>query len=371
MKSLHTKTALDGIDAAAVLDALLAHLREHELVATARDGGWLLDYEAAQILFVVDGDTLHTAITAPTQESLFDARMMAHYHVAEYAGCEPAAILWEGDQPVFERPPAFRVLTVTSIEDVTPHLRRVRFRGDDLARYERDDDIHCKLILPQPGVNEPEWPRLGADGLPSFPTGEKRLDMRTYTIRRIDAKAGWMEIDFVLHEDAGPGSNWAARAQPGRQIGISGPGGRTARPSAWMLLAGDETALPAIARIVEGLPAQTRGHVIIEVQDAADEVALAPPSGMSLRWLHRGAAAPGTTTQLRDALFACAIPQEGDRLAWVAAEFSTAQAVRAWLRETVGLRGKDQLVVAYWRRGMDETRMKSGGERQAGGKAEE
>jgi len=364
MKPFRTKTAVGGIDAGPVLEALLAHLGEHEMIATAHEEGWLLDYEAAQVLFRAQGDTLHADITAPTPESLFDARMMAHHHIAEYAGCGTEAIRWEGDQPAFERPPAFRVLTVTAAEHISPHMRRVRFRGDDLARYARHDDLHCKLLLPQPGVTQPEWPTLGADGLPRFPTGEKRLDMRTYTIRRIDPEAGWMDIDFVLHDDAGPGSNWAARAQPGHQVGISGPGGRTARPSAWMLLAADETGLPAIARIVETLPPGTRGEVIIEVGGPADEVPLAVPPGMALRWLHRGAQTAGAAPRLQEAILACAIPSEGDRFAWVAAEFSIAQTVRPWLRDTAGLRGKDQLVVAYWRLGMDETRMKSGGARQ-------
>lgn len=102
--------------------------------------------------------------------------------------------------------------------------------------------------------------------MPNFPKGDKRLDIRTYTIRRIHAQQGWFEVDFVLHEDAGPGSRWAAQATKGQQIGLSGPGGRTASPAGWMLLAGDETALPAIARIGEALPAATTGVVIIEVQ---------------------------------------------------------------------------------------------------------
>src|SRR5690606_30188057 len=134
----------------------------------------------------------------------------------------------------------------------------------------------------------PEWPTLAADGMPQFPKGDKRLDIRTYTIRRISAPEGWLEVDFVLHEDAGPGSRWAAQAVAGQQIGLSGPGGRTARPAGWMLLGGDETALPAIARITEVLPADTNGVVLIEVQTPADQIPLTTPASMSVQWLHRG-----------------------------------------------------------------------------------
>lgn len=361
MKTLRTTTAVGGIDAAAVLNALLAHLTEHEFEVRPQDAGWLLDYDGAHIFFLAKGDSLNAEIMAPTQELLFDARMMVHHHLAEFAACDSTAIRWEGDQPAFERPPAFRVLTVVSAQHLTPHMRRLRFRAEDLARYADNENLHCKLLLPQPGVTQPEWPTLGPDGLPCLPSGEKRLDMRTYTIRHIDPQAGWMDIDFVLHEDAGPGAAWAQRAQPGDQIGVSGPGGRSARPAAWMLLAADETGLPAIARIAESLPSGTRGEIMIEVQNAEDELPLSMPESMSLRWLHRNDQRPGQSSLLRHSILACDIPSEEDRFVWVAAEFTTAQTVRKWLRDTVGMSGKEQLVVAYWRLGVDETNMKSGG----------
>ena len=365
MNTLQTWTSVSTPRAHAVLDALLEHLAGHEMFAHASEGGWILDYEGARIRFLAEGGALRASIMAPSPEKLFDARMMAHHHIAEFAACEPDTVRWEGDQPAFERPPAFRVLTAVSFESVSPQLRRVRFRGTDLDRYATNDNLHCKLFFPQPGVTEPEWPVLGPDGLARYPAGEKRLDMRTYTVRRIDPTEGWLEIEFVLHEDAGPGSEWAARARPGQQVGMMGPGGRSPRPAAWMLLASDETGLPAIRRITEGLPRETQGEVIIEVQSANDEVPLDLPAGMSLTWLHRGDEAPGTSAQLQDAVMACSIPRAGDRYAWVAAEFSAVQVLRPWLRDTVGLQGKDQLVVAYWRRGMDETQMKSGGSRRS------
>ena len=361
MKILRTRAVLSDIEADTVLRELLQHLDEHELVARNHEGGWLLDYDGAQIWFLAGGDTLRAEVSAPHPELLYDARTMAHHHMAEFAACEPERIQWEGDRPEFERPPAFRVLTTIAVEEITPHMRRVRFSGVNLDRYVSDEDIHCKLLFPSPRNLDPEWPTLGADGMPRFPAGDKRLDVRTYTIRRIDAVAGWMDVDFVLHENAGPGSGWAARATPGMQIGLSGPGGRTARPAAWMLLAADDTGLAAIARIAETLPPETRGEVILEVQSAEDEQALSLPEGMRLQWLHRGDRPAGTTAQLRETVMAVSIPPEGDRFAWVAAEFSMAQAVRSWLRDEVGLRGREQLVVAYWRLGMDETRMKGGG----------
>lgn len=392
MTQLETSTTVTGLDPASVLDAMLEHLEEHDLAAVRQDDAWVIEYDEARITLRTENSALHAHIAASDPESLYDARMLVFYHIVEFSACPPEAIQWDGHALQLERPPAFRLLTVESVTDLSPHMRRVRFLNPELARYQRDDDIHCKLILPPLGLKNPEWPTLAPDGTPQFPTGEKKLDIRTYTIRRIDAGRGWMDIDFVLHEDAGPGAAWAAQAAPGQQIGVSGPGGRTARPADWMLLAGDDTALPAIARIGETLPDHTEGVVIIEVADAASETPLKLPAGMTLRWLHRHAHAPATgsaaataaslatsvsppptanptasaaatpsTGLLETAIRSCRIPDVPDRFFWVAAEFDTAQAVRAWLRGTMGVAGKDQLVVAYWRRGMDETRMKSGG----------
>lgn len=364
MTTFQTSTTVRQIDAENVLAQLLAHLREHDLIAARRQDAWEVEYADTKILFRAQADVLHADVTAPTQDAMYEGRMMVFHHIQEFGHCEPEAIQWQGDSVTLDRPPAFRLLTVVAVSQVSPHLRRVRFRNSDLQRYDRDDNIHCKLIFPQPDVTDPEWPTLGDNGVPLFPKGEKRLDVRTYTIRRISASEGWFEVDFVLHDDAGPGARWAAQATAGQQIGMSGPGGRTATVASWMLLAGDETALPAIARIGESLPAGTNGKVIIEVQNADERIALDLPAGMTLQWLYRGTAEAGATTLLADAIQACAIVGDSNRFVWVGAEFSTAQSVRAWLRDTVGLGSKEQLVVAYWRRGLDETQMKSAPTRQ-------
>lgn len=364
MTAFQTSTIVQLDNAENVLGQILAHLHEHDLFAVRRDNSWQVDYADAKISFTAQADGLHAQVAAPSESSLYEGRMMVFHHIQEFGNCPPQAIQWQGDNVKLERPPAFRLITVQAVSEIGPHMRRVRFGSDDLVRYDREDNIHCKLIFPQPGVLDPEWPTLTANGMPNFPKGDKRLDIRTYTIRRIHAQLGWFEVDFVLHEDAGPGSRWAAQATKGQQIGLSGPGGRTASPAGWMLLAGDETALPAIARIGEALPAATTGVVIIEVQTPADQIPLSMPAGMTMQWLHRAGEPAGTTTLLSDAIQACSIAADADRFVWVGAEFSTAQAVRAWLRDTVGLGSKEQLVVAYWRRGLDETQMKSAPARQ-------
>ncbi|NWM24830.1 siderophore-interacting protein, partial [Escherichia coli] len=61
-----------------------------------------------------------------------------------------------------------------------------------------------------------------------------------------------------------------------------------------LLLAGDETALPAICAILETLPAGFTGHAFIEVPDARDEQRVLSRSDVELTWLARGDAPHGT-----------------------------------------------------------------------------
>jgi NADPH-dependent ferric siderophore reductase len=76
------------------------------------------------------------------------------------------------------------------------------------------------------------------------------------------------------------------------------------------------------------------------------------------------AAEAGTTTLLIDALRSVRWPDAlaghpASRFVWAAGEFDTAQAVRQWAREERGLEKHEQLVVAYWRRGMSESDFKA------------
>src|SRR5690606_8894208 len=128
-----------------------------------------------------------------------------------------------------------------------------------------------------------------------WPSDDKRPKVRTYTIRRIDAAAGTFDADFVLHGDHSVGSRWAINAKPGDIVGVRGPTGRPVPEADWYLLVGDETALPAIARTLETLPAAARGVALIEVADEGERQAIEHQTGIEVRWLHRNGAEPGTT----------------------------------------------------------------------------
>lgn len=250
------------------------------------------------------------------------------------------------------------VAEVIRVVDVTPRMRRVTFGGPGAALYASDPTRvpNIKISLPDPETGELDLPYFDHEGV-VFRSPRQRELVRTYTVRRMDPDAGEFDIDFVRHGDGGLASAWAERARPGSTLGALGGGGVVAAESDWYLLVGDETALPAIGRMVEALPASARGRAIVEIADDGERQELHTDSALEITWLSRNGAPAGSTDLLKDAVAAVDVPTEGDPrvFAWVGAEARVAVWMRRHLRETKGLDRKQTLVIGYWRRGDDET----------------
>lgn len=243
-------------------------------------------------------------------------------------------------------PLRFRRLQVVRTRLVTPQLLRVTLGGADLEGFlSASFDDHMKLFFPVDG--KLVIPQTGPDG-PSWPDGP-RPPSRDYTPRRYDAAAQELDIEFVLHGD-GPASTWAAQAQPGQEIGVGGPRGSFVVPEGfdWHLLIGDDTALPAISRRLEELPAGKRVIAVIEVSDASAEVELTTAADARVHWLHRQGAPEGSL--LEAAVRELALP-EGNGFVWAAGEGNAMRAVRQCLVAERGVDKKRIRASAYWKRG--------------------
>lgn len=282
---------------------------------------------------------------------------------------------------------------VRGLELLSPSFLRVTFTGDDLDLFaDNGFDQRIKLILPVPGHGVAPFP-TGPDwfqqwrGLPA----ELCNPLRTYTVRGVRPSVREVDVDVVLHGDGGPAARWANSVRPGDEAGLFGPdarygqvhGGLEFNPSAEtgaILLAGDETAVPAILAILERLPADTEGEALMEVPRIEDVLPVETPSRVKITWLARGegehgsrlvpevrAAAgrllpplpqPGTFEDVDvDAEELWEVPQEapyGPLYAWLAGEASVIKTLR---RHLVAERGMDRRSVAfmgYWRMGKAE-----------------
>jgi NADPH-dependent ferric siderophore reductase len=243
---------------------------------------------------------------------------------------------------------AVGVLTVVSVTDVTPSVRRVVLAGSPDAVAVAGPTVN--LLVPRVGDTAPDWPRVAKDGRIVWPQGSHGVALRSYTARRQDPAAGEVVIDFVLHGD-GPAAAWASAAVPGAPLGVAGGASLGERPAGYLLLAGDETALPAISRILGEAAPTTVGTALVEVAGPDEEQALTGPEGVSVRWLHRGDVAPGESTLLADAVAALDRPPGDDVFAWVGAESATVRTIRADLRSRWGLGRAQHHAIGYWRRG--------------------
>lgn len=223
------------------------------------------------------------------------------------------------------------------VERLTPHLTRVVLGGEGLAEFSAGEftDHYIKMLFPV--------------------DGEERPRMRTYTVRRWDADSRELSVDIVLHGDVGLAGPWAMRAAPGDEVQFMGPGGEYA-PSAdadWHLLAGDESALPAIAASLERLPAGARAHVFVEVDGPQDEQKLETPGEASVTWLHRGSERVGVP--LVRAVADLDFPP-GDVQAFVHGEAGFVKELRRLLLVDRGVPRARVSISGYWRLGHDEDR---------------
>lgn len=277
---------------------------------------------------------------------------------------------------------------------VSPSMMRVTLGGDrlsDCVSGARDQRI--KLFLPQPDQDAPLVP---TDAGEEWFTRWREMDpkvrgiMRTYTVREQRRDPEELDIDFALHGTggaasgeepgpaaghaaSGPASGWAARARPGDRAMLLAPvvadnGGVDFRPPAgtdWVLLSGDETALPAIASILEWLPAGTPTQVWLEVEHADDIQTLPTTADAEIHWLVRDAllaaaareGSPLSRTDLApDAVRRTPFPA-GTPYAWVAGEASTVRALRRHLVKERGIDRRAVTFTGYWRRGVTEEQL--------------
>lgn len=287
---------------------------------------------------------------APDKTGLARVKDLVAVAVQLYAKAESPRIVWTGDLAGETRLEQFRLMRILDKNFVTPRMLRVRLGGDDLARFGLFGGMHIRMLFPTADNLDPAWPVMGPNGLPSWPSAERRPVSRAYTVRRLDADAGWMEVDFVMHEDHGVASSWASNAEDGDVVGVLGPVGRPLKDARWYVLGADETGLPAVGRLLANLAPDKKGVAYLEVEDASEEQDLVRPQEFDVRWLHRKGGQTDLSTGLAQFVCGEAWPDHEQTFGWFAAEASVAKTVREHWRDCRGF-GRDRTLVAgYWQR---------------------
>ncbi|TDW74327.1 NADPH-dependent ferric siderophore reductase [Curtobacterium sp. PhB25] len=254
------------------------------------------------------------------------------------------------------------VFVVARTERLSPHMVRVHLGGpafDDFVGTADPDklaatDKYVKLLLAKPSLGlEPPY---DLEELRETLPKQDRPARRTYTVRAVDHSAKTIAVDFVVHGDDGLAGPWAAAAQPGDKLALSGPGGGYAPvddPDVTHVLLGDDSALPAIGAALESMSDTATGVALVEVAGPADEQEIAHPAGVDLRWLHRDATGAQPGTLLLDA--ARALPRASRPVQVFAhGERTAMKAIRRLLQDDWGLEKREMSLSAYWALGRGE-----------------
>lgn len=239
-------------------------------------------------------------------------------------------------------PIGIRTVSVLAREHVTPRMLRLTLGGPELEgfhTYQADD--HVMIVFPDPDgtrripvANEEltlDWPKPP-------PTGRK------YTVRRFDADAGELDLDFFLH-DGGVASSWATTAAVGERVAIAGPPGAKAFPHNYRhyVFAVDSTGLPAVERWLAESPADVSAHVVIETDDVSEHAyPLAARDGVEAIRLVRD----DTGSRLAETVRSLPLPDEGTFL-FAAGEAEDIKPLRRWSAGRL-----DSLITGYWKRGV-------------------
>ncbi|NWA87199.1 siderophore-interacting protein [Pseudomonas sp. D8002] len=232
-----------------------------------------------------------------------------------------------------------RRLEVLRVVDITPRMRRITLGGPELAGFiSLGSDDHIKLLFPQnaaeqAALDSPDFNLRGDGPQPA---------MRDYTPRRYDLDIGELDIDFVLHGD-GPASTWAEQAKVGQHLHIGGPRGSMIVPDIFdsYLLIGDETAIPAIARRLDELPAGRKVLAVIEIANAAEQQPLVSAAEVEVIWVVRG------QDDLLETVQNLTLPG-GSLYSFVATESKLSRQVRRVLLDTHNVNEAFLKAVGYW-----------------------
>lgn len=246
---------------------------------------------------------------------------------------------------VRREPPGFRWVEVRRVAPVTPRLTRVTFWGVELSGLEVNEPAaSVRLLLPQPGEDPalPVW-----NGNEFLRVDGTRPTIRTFTPRRLDPEALELDLEIVLH-DQGAATDWVRRASPGARAAVSGTGrGYVVDPATrTLLLAGDETAIPAISQLLEQLDSGVAIHVIVEIADPSARLDLPHHPGCTLEWVRSNEVSGDA---LAGVVAAAPIPE--DARVWVAAEAAAVQRIRRHLFEERGITRSRATVRGYWKLG--------------------
>jgi len=264
------------------------------------------------------------------------------------------------------------VCEVSRIEQLTPCVRRITLNGAALAGLKGQwrPEMLIRLYFPPKGHSNPPQPFLTHDGqveyrttseteVSSFSAFSEDPLVRAFTARQFKPETLELTVDFTLHNVPGLASDWARNAKTGDRIGIvefslpSGHNPLTAHKADMFVLCADESSLPSAQTDLEALESGTKAIAFFEVANKLEEQPINTKADLTVTWLHRGDAEPGTSGLLLKVIRELQWPK-GKVFVWACGEMKMVTEIRKFIIEERGLQKGDFKCQAYWRRGKTE-----------------
>ncbi len=333
-----------------ILSKMSLHLAEHGIKPEVSDKERLyIKYKGCKIHFDTAADGLKVEVRVPLSNMLFFLKEAITREISSIDPATAEAMRWQSDGRDDQRRPAnFYEMTLLRKSRPVQGVLRLTLETDGEGLSSAEDGYHVKLMVPADPKREPVWPGLRPNGTTAWPRKENRLHVRYFTVRHIRSAGREVDIDIVDH----PGGRlyeWAIQAKTGDRVGLMGPVGlETADLQEPVLMAGDMTALPAMARMIENMPPAMKGVAFLafpeggkledyfQVSERAIDIQLIDRDKFDGQILDK-------MKRMRE--------QSDFKTAWFGGEHSTAKVMEAYFQHDCGFEADQYSCSTYWRRG--------------------
>ncbi|WP_373636796.1 siderophore-interacting protein [Yoonia sp. BS5-3] len=277
-------TVLPNLSFAAMQGLILHEAEEHGLpIKEQTESRLLIQTEFGVFGIENQDDGLRLMIKAPDADSLHIVRDGLVEHLIHYMPDLQETMRWSDNILADQFPPNFQFAEVIEVRAISTDFHRVILRPERLMHF-GDSAIHFRFVLPPKGCAEPVWPTLSPSGATVWPKGEHELHRPVYTVREQSNDKGTLSVDIFMHE-GGRMTPWAKTIKAEDRVAIIGPGGGGTLDVDQLVICGDETAFPAIARILATLPDHAWARVMLYSSSGATDYPIPEHPNFALQWV--------------------------------------------------------------------------------------
>jgi len=234
-----------------------------------------------------------------------------------------------------------KMLRVIKNEHISNNMLRITLEGEALnENFNWSPGCYVKLQVP-----DIENGRAVDNG---------KLKRRTYTVRKHIPVKQSIEIDFAVHQPAGPATSWALNAKIGDEVMLSGPGRLKINPTIgdWYIFSADMAAMPAAVSVMESLKRDAKGYAFLEITNEADKQNLEIPEGIQVSWLVHSNPKTKSAQQLN--ALKTVKPLDGKPNIFVAGELSTIREIKSYINTSSSFFTAEKYISSYWKIGLKE-----------------